>query len=90
MLLEIRRLVVRMAEENPTWGYTRIQGALKNIGHQVGRSTIRRVLKAAGLDHARSEAAGAPDRATFDNLDAIFGDGHVSRCSGPGITRDAS
>jgi hypothetical protein len=49
ILLEIRRIVVRMAEENPTGGYTRIQGALKNVGHRVGRSTIRRILKAAGL-----------------------------------------
>jgi putative transposase len=49
IMLEIRRLVVRMAEENPTWGYTLIQGALKNVGHRVGRSTIRRILKAAGV-----------------------------------------
>jgi transposase InsO family protein len=49
VLLEIRRLVIRMAEENPTWGYTRIQGALTNVGHRVGRSTIRRILKTAGL-----------------------------------------
>ena len=49
VLAEIRRLVVRMAGENPTWGYTRIQGALKNVGHRVGRSTIARVLNAAGV-----------------------------------------
>src|SRR5262245_9657978 len=49
VLGEIRRLVVRMAEDNPTWGYTRIQGALKNVGHRVGRSTIARVLKGHGL-----------------------------------------
>jgi len=49
VLIEIRRLVVRMAEENPTWGYKRIQGALKNVGHRVGRSTIRRIPTAAGL-----------------------------------------
>jgi transposase InsO family protein len=49
VLAEIRRLVVRMAEENPTWGYSRILGALKNVGHRVSRSTIARILKAAGV-----------------------------------------
>ena len=49
VLAEIRQLVVRMAGENPTWGYTRIQGALKNVGHRVGRSTIARILRAAGV-----------------------------------------
>jgi hypothetical protein len=49
VLAEIRRLVVRMAEDNPTSGYTRIQGALQNVGHRVGRSTIARILKAHGL-----------------------------------------
>ena len=49
VLTEIRRLVVRMAGENPTWGYTRIRGALKNVGHRVGRSTIARILKAHGI-----------------------------------------
>ena len=49
VLTEIRRLTVQMAEENPTWGYTRIQGALRNVGHRVGRSTIARILKAAGV-----------------------------------------
>src|ERR671910_2638784 len=41
---EIRRLAVRMANDNPSWGYTRIQGALKNLGHRVARSTIAKIL----------------------------------------------
>src|SRR5207244_12824710 len=49
VLAEIRQLAVRMAEENPTWGYTRIQGALKNLAHRVGRSTIARTLQAQGI-----------------------------------------
>ena len=47
---KIRRLAVRMATDNPSWGYTRIQGALKNVGHRVARSTIAKILK----DHRAS------------------------------------
>ncbi len=41
-----------MATENPTWGYTRLIGALDNLGHQVGRNTVKRVLLRHGLDPA--------------------------------------
>ena len=46
---EIRRLSVRMAQENPTWGYRRIQGALRNLGPRVARSTIATILRTRGI-----------------------------------------
>lgn len=49
---DLRALIERMADENPRWGYTRIQGALRNLRHVVSRSTIRRVLADRGLDPA--------------------------------------
>src|SRR5215468_7381109 len=52
IMTEISSLIVRMATENPRWGYTRIQGALKNLGHDVARSTVATVLKATGLPPA--------------------------------------
>jgi putative transposase len=41
----IKELIVRMARENQGWGYTRIKGALDNLGHEIGRSTILRTLR---------------------------------------------
>jgi putative transposase len=46
---EIASLILRMATENPRWGYCRIQGALKNLDHRVARSTIAAVLKDHGI-----------------------------------------
>jgi hypothetical protein len=37
-------LVLRMANENRTWGDRRIQGALANLGHDIGRGTIAEIL----------------------------------------------
>lgn len=46
---ELRALMVRLAEENLSWGYTRIMGALANLGHVVCRTTIANVLKEHGI-----------------------------------------
>jgi len=49
---EISSLIVRMAIDNPAWGYSRIQGALKNLNHRIARSTIAKVLKQNGIPPA--------------------------------------
>ena len=45
----IRSLVLRMARENPRWGYRRIQGELVRLGHAIAASTVWSILKACGV-----------------------------------------
>jgi putative transposase len=49
---QIRKLVVEMVQQNRSWGYTRIQGALSNLGYTVSRGTIANVLEERGIDPA--------------------------------------
>ena len=52
VMAEITELVLRLAKENPRWGYTRIRGSLSNLGHTVARSTIANILREHGVEPA--------------------------------------
>ncbi len=58
--VEIAKLTVRMARENPSWGYTTIRGALFNLGHVVARETIRNILKEHGIEPAPERSKRTP------------------------------
>ena len=49
---EVSELVLRLARENPRWGYQRIAGELHGLGLEISPTTVRRVLAAAGLGPA--------------------------------------
>jgi putative transposase len=50
---EIEALVLQMANDNLTWGYRRIQGALANLGHPIDKITVRNLLRRHHIDPAR-------------------------------------
>ncbi len=52
---ELRVLMLRLAKENPSWGYSKIHGELLKLGHDIGRSTVRDIIK-------RQQVPPAPER----------------------------
>ncbi len=48
----IKKVVIRMAVENPTWGHRRVQGELIRLGHRIAASTVWQILHDAGIDPA--------------------------------------
>ncbi|MGI5135543.1 integrase core domain-containing protein [Streptomyces sp. CA-106110] len=49
---ELRDLIIRLGTENPRWGYQRVHGELRRLGHRVSPPSVRRILRAAGLGPA--------------------------------------
>lgn len=49
---KIAELLLKMARTNETWGYSRLMGALQNLGYKIGRNTIKRILLENGIDPA--------------------------------------
>jgi transposase InsO family protein len=60
IMRRISELIVRMAQENRGWGYTRIQGALANLCRKVGRGTIANVLKRNGIEPSPERSPRTP------------------------------
>jgi putative transposase len=60
-------LVLRLARENPRWGYQRIAGELIKLGFRLSPSTIRRLLASAGLEPWRDELVGVSSSAGGDH-----------------------
>ncbi len=57
---ELEALILRLAHENPRWGYGKIEGELRKLGYDIGRTTVKAVLK-------RQKVPPAPERAKQGN-----------------------
>lgn len=71
----IVKLALRMARENVSWGYRRIQGALANVGHHICSSTVANILKVHGVEPAPRRKRQLPWRfflkAHWDTLNGV-------------------
>lgn len=70
---DVRDLVLRLARENPRWGYVRIQGELRKIGIRIGASTVRRVLGSHGLSPASRRSGPSWSEFLRAQANGIFG-----------------
>jgi transposase len=80
----IRALVLRLARENPSWGYRRIHGELLVLGIQVAASTVWEMLKDAGVNPAPERASSTWADFLHSQADALLGlrlpgNGHLVR-----------
>jgi len=55
---EIEKLIVKMAGENPSWGYDKIADAVRNLGHAVSDQTVGNILRRHGLDPSPERVKG--------------------------------
>jgi len=79
---EVEGLIIRMAEENRSWGYDRIVGALANLGHEVPDQTVGNVLRRHGIPPAPAQTQDHLGRIHSDPPRVARRDGHF-RGRGP-------
>jgi putative transposase len=68
----IKALILRLARENPGWGYRRIHGEMAGLGVKVAASTVWEILRASGIDPAPRRAGPTWSRFLRSQADAIL------------------